>query len=78
MRLYHADIRIVCKGFTVANTLAYHHTAKDTAVKSFIKLAEAVAAFGRRMFDETELKETSSEEENKEEAAQVGAGWRHA
>jgi hypothetical protein len=29
------------------------------------------------MFDETELKETSSEDENKEEAAQVEAAWRH-
>jgi hypothetical protein len=29
------------------------------------------------MFDETELKETSSEDENKDEAAQVEAAWCH-
>ncbi len=38
LQLFNANIRLVCKELTLANTLAYYKTAKITAVKSFIEL----------------------------------------
>ena len=36
-----------------------------------LRQSQVVAAFGRRLFDETELKETTTEDEDKEEGAEV-------
>jgi hypothetical protein len=38
LQLFNANIRLLRKELTVANTLAYYKTAKITAVKSLIEL----------------------------------------